>query len=63
MDEFVTYCVIGVCVVLFVGAAIWNRRPREFGELRPPLVPIMFASVVILFLALRHLASLVFETG
>jgi len=63
MDEFVTYCVIGACVVLFVGATIWNRRPREFGELRPPLVPIMFASVVILFLALRHLASLVFETG
>ncbi len=63
MDELVTYGVIGGCVVLFVGAAIWNRRPREFGELRPPLVPIMFASVVILFLALRHLASLVFETG
>ena len=63
MDELVTYGVIGGCVVLFVGAAIWNRRPREFGELRPPLVLIMFASVVILFLALRHLASLVFETG
>ena len=63
MDEFVTYGVIGGCVVLFLGATIWNRRPREFGDLRPPLVPIMFASVVILFLALRHLASLVFEAG
>jgi len=63
MDELVTYGVIGGCFLLFVGAALWNRRPREFGELRPPLVPIMFASVVILFLALRHLASLVFEAG
>jgi hypothetical protein len=63
MDELLnlpaTFAILAVCAAALVWLVRYERRPREFGQVRLlPTTPLIFAAVIVIVVMLAHMGSL-----